>query len=162
MFQFAEPSPPPVMDPVADSLPLPPIEPSHVHVHVHSAPQPTEAPSAFPTVAGIKVGNEGENASPSVTRPIGSTTMAIEGEGGLAFVEKMMAEGGPAKTGKVSHSCLIPIFQVLIYTPPQQIIYIQPITYFAKTSNSCQPNSNLPVSRFRHPKRTSRSSLPLN
>jgi len=71
------------------------------------------------TVAGTKAGNQGE--SPLMSRRGGSITIAIEGEGGLAFVQKMMAQGGPAGTGESEPRRLLPFFPVLIYIPPQQL-----------------------------------------
>ena len=109
-------------------------------IHVRSMSQPTKASSA---------GNEGGWASPSVSRPVGP--IAIEGEGGLAYFHKMMAEGGPGGPGE---SELQAFCQVLIYTNPlNSFIWTQypPTARFAKTSNSCQPISNPPVSRFRNP-----------
>lgn len=62
--------------------------------------QTTQASSALPTGAGIKVENEGRRASPSASRPTGSMTIATEGEGGLEYFHKMMAQDGPAGTGE--------------------------------------------------------------
>jgi hypothetical protein len=62
--------------------------------------QPTQALSALPTVAGISAGNQGESASPSASRSVGSMIIAIEGEGGLAYFHKMIAQGGPTGTGE--------------------------------------------------------------
>jgi hypothetical protein len=64
--------------------------------------QLTQTPSALPTVAGIKAGNMEESASPSASRSDGSMTIAVEGESGLEYLHKVMAQaqGGPTGTGK--------------------------------------------------------------
>ena len=81
--------------------------------------QPTKFSSTPSTLAGTKAGNEG--GSPSTSRRAVSIAIAIEGEGGLAFVQKMMAQGGPARPGEGESRRLLPFFRVLIYIHPQQL-----------------------------------------
>ena len=137
--------------PNADPLSLPLTAPNRIHPH--SMSQSTQASSTLPTVAGIKAGNEERRASPSASRPAGSMTIATEGEGGLAYFHKMMAQGGPAETGESelhTSDALIPS----TYMPnPLNSSFTcnqyPPTACFGKTSNAYQPISNLPVSRFR-------------
>ena len=80
--------------------------------------QPTQASSTLPTVPVIKAGNEGGRVSPSATRPV-IMTIATEGEGGIAYFHKMMAQGGPAGTGESelhASDTLLPI--AYVYQPP--------------------------------------------
>ena len=62
--------------------------------------QTTTAPSALLSVAGFKDGNEEESPSPVASHSVGSTTIAIKGEGGVAYMERVMAQGGPARNGE--------------------------------------------------------------
>ena len=147
--------------PIADPVSLPHAAPSRIHVH--SMTQPAQAPSSLPAVAGIKAGKSGESVSPSASRP---GIIAVEGEGGFAYLDRMMAQHGPAGTGKSKPQASDTLFpSVYIYIPPRQLIYMSPVAFHSRLcqkptllSTNCQ-SARLPLQRL---KRTSRSSLPFD
>ena len=104
--------------------------------------QPTQTSSVFPTVPVVKAGKEGAKASPSLGPPVARMTIATEGEGGIAYYHKMMAQGGPAGTGESELQGLTPFLQLLIYTNSLNSSFTcnqyPPRPYFAKTPISCQ------------------------
>jgi len=86
-------------------------------------PQPTQAPSPLPADAGTKAGKSGESVSPSASRP---GIIAVEGEDGFTYCHRMMAQGGPAGTGKSKPQASdTPFPSAYIYIPPRQLIYCQ-------------------------------------
>ena len=92
-------------------------------------PQATKTPSALPSVAGFKVGKEEESPPPVASHSVGPTTFAIPGEGGEAFVKRMMAGGGPARNGESEPQAFVTLLpSAYIYVLPQQLMHTQPIT----------------------------------
>lgn len=73
--------------------------------------QPTRAPSPLPFAVDIKAGKSG---SPAPSPRVGSMIIAADEEGGSAFVERMMAQGGPGRTGE---------------SEPQMSVTLLPIAY---------------------------------
>ena len=107
---------------VADPVPVPPIESSYTHFGFMS--QTTKAPSAPPSVTGFKDGNEEESPSLVASHSVGSTTIAIKGEGGVAYMERVTAQGGPARNGEGESQAFVTILpSAYIYVLPQQLIH---------------------------------------
>ena len=63
-------------------------------------PRPTETLCALPTAVGYEAANEEQSPSPEAVHDNASMAIAIDGEGGIVFAERMMAQGGPARAGE--------------------------------------------------------------
>ena len=67
---------------------------------LHSMYRPTETPSPPPTIVGYDTRNEEQSPSPGGVHHTGPITIAIDGEGGIPFVQRVVAQGGPTRPGE--------------------------------------------------------------
>ncbi len=58
---------------------------------------PTETPSPLPTIVGDVAGNEERGPVPGRAHNIAPMTIAIDNEGGISYVQRLMAQGGSGR-----------------------------------------------------------------
>lgn len=61
---------------------------------------PTETPSPLPTLVGNDAGNEERGADPGRVYNIAPMTIAIDSEGGISYVQRLMAQVGSGGPGE--------------------------------------------------------------
>jgi len=82
--------------------------------------QATEAPSTLPSVPSF---NE-ESPSPAARHNVEPMTILITGEGVIAYVQRVAAQGGPARKGESDPQAPVTLLpSAYIYVLPQRIIY---------------------------------------
>ena len=85
----------------------------------YSMSRPTNSHCALPTVVGYAAADEEPRPSPGWLRNTRPQPIAEDGEGGIPFVQRLVAEDDPARTGEgesLSFVSLHPSIPVVIYT----------------------------------------------
>ena len=67
---------------------------------LYSMSSPTETPSLLPTIVGNDAGNEERGPSPGRVYNIAPGTIALDGEGGLLYVQRLTAPVGSERPGE--------------------------------------------------------------